>query len=229
MAKSLIKSENTEFLKGITVVGFDFDDTLVDERHSIKKRWQKVLQHYSFLSPKLEKTFFKICQEKGPSYKFHLDDALSKLKIEKKNKNKILFELRKTVSNSELLLKGALELLKELKKKDMKVGIITDGKKSSHEERIKRAGIYKFMDFIYYGNGKKEKKPNRKKLEGLMRLCGEKFPNNFLYVGNDFKNDIKGMLDVGIMACWVTQEKSTSQTAKLLKVKNLRELCKKVF
>lgn len=205
MAKSLKKSGSTEFLKEIKVISFDFDNTLVDEQYSIKKRWQKVLRDYGFLSPDLEKKFFEIYSKKGPDYKFHLDDTLAELKIGKKFKEEILLELRKTFED-EKLLDGAKDLLKSARKTGFKMGIITNGKQSYQEGRIKKAGIYEYFDFIIYGKGKKDKKPAKEMLESLNKYLNKisaKFPEEFLYIGDDFKKDIEGFLKLGVRICWV--------------------------
>lgn len=220
--------KNKDFFKNIKVVGFDFDDTLVDEQYSIKKRWQRVLKSYSFLSPNLEKMFFKIYKKKRPLYKFHIDDTLHKLKIDRKITKEIVSKFLET-RDDELLFEGSLNILKLLKSKDIISGIITDGKKLYQKERIKKAGIYQFMNFIYYGDGNKEKKPNKEVLKMLKKYFKSfaiKFPEQFLYIGNDFINDIKSMSSIGVKTCWVTKEKLVSQIPKSIKVKNLKELLK---
>ncbi len=214
-----------DFFKNIKVVGFDFDDTLVDEQYSIKNRWKKTLKEYYFLSSKIEETFFKIYKQKGPLYRFHLNDTLRKLKIDSKNVKKILSKFL-TTRDKELLQDGSFELLDLLKSKNIAVGIITDGKQSYQKERIKKAGIYKFMDFIYYGNGKKEKKPNKKVLKELFKSLKIRSPERFLYIGNDFINDIQGMSSVGVRVCWVTKEKFMPKIHRAIKAKNLKELLK---
>lgn len=214
------------FFKDIRIIGFDFDNTLVDEQYFIKTRWEKVLKKYSRILPGLKKTFFKIYSQKGTSYKFHLDDAFEELNGDAKVKQRILSELRKT-SGDELLLKGAIELIGIIKEKGLKIGIITDGARQRQKKRIKNTGLYKFMDFIYYGSGMKEKKPNKKVIEEIFKRFKINFPRQFLYIGNDFITDIEGMLSIGAKACWVTRGKSNPGFKGLIKVKNLKELSDK--
>lgn len=219
-------SVKEKFFKDIKIVGFDFDDTLVNEQYFIKTRWEKVLKKYSFIAPRLEKIFFKIYSRKGPSYKFHLDDALKELNTELKIKERILSELRKA-NGDEMLLKGATYIVKTLKNRGFKVGIITDGTSLRQEKRIKKTGLYKFMDFIFYGNSNEEKKPNKKVIKEIFGKFKIKSPEQFLYVGNDFFADIKGMLSIGTKACWVTNKRSVSNNPNLIKVKDLNELLNK--
>ena len=213
------------FFENIKVIGFDFDDTLVDEQYSAIERWHKVLKEYSFLSPDLAKTFFKVYKQKGASYKFHVDDTLAKLNIDRKFVKKIVSKFLKT-NGKESLLPGALDLLGLLKKRGIKIGIITDGKKAWQKGRIAESGVSKFVDFIYYGNGKKENKPSEAITKKLSRLLKVSFPTQFLYIGNELKSDIVGMLLIGARACWVTKEKGVFKNKRAIRVKSLKNLLK---
>jgi putative hydrolase of the HAD superfamily len=214
---------NKNFFQDIKIIGFDFDNTLVDEKYSEKKRWQETLKRYSFISPQLDKTFFRIYKQRGSSYKFNVNDTLRELGIDEGITKEIVEKFLSTTSD-ELLLKGALELIKFLKTKKVIVGIITDGKQSYQEGRIKRAGIYGFMDFIYYGLGKKEQKPGKGLLEDCINRFFLKSPGEFFYVGNDYVNDIVGMSRAGVKTCLITKNKCIPETPNLIIVKNLKEL-----
>lgn len=228
MEKLQKKSENIDFFKEIKVVVFDFDDTLVDEQYFIKTRWEKVLGNYAFLSKKLKETFFDIYRQKGPQYPFHLDDALEKLHIDSKYKREILASLKKETGD-ELLLGGAMEIITALKEKGLSVGIITDGQRARQEKRIKKAGIYDQMDFIYYGVGAKEKKPDKKVMKEIFEKYHITSPREFLYIGNDFLLDIEGFLAIGAKGCLVGKEEDPPAHPNLIIVKSVKELWKKEF
>lgn len=157
--------KNKDFFKDIKIVGFDFDDTLVDEKY------------------------------------YHA-----------------------SMREKELLLPGVLELLNLLREKKIIVGIITDGDQSYQEDRIKRAGIYDFLNFVYYGHGKKEEKPAKGILEDCFLRFDAKSPDEFLYVGDSYESDVSGMLFFGVKVCWITKEKGMPKEKNLIKVKNLGEL-----
>lgn len=210
-----------EFFGNIKVAGFDFDDTLVNEAYSIRKRWQDVLSQHSYLSGDLERTFFSIYEYRGPSYKFHVQDTLRKLNLDENLTKEIVAKFSRTHSG-ELLLAGSLELLKFLKGKNIKVGIITKGKQSFQEKRIKEAGIYEFMDFIYYGD--QSQKPHTWVFEQCFKSFGLESPEQFLYIGNDFVDDIQSVSSLGAKACWFTNEELLPKIPKVIKVPNLKEL-----
>ncbi len=214
---------SVSILKDIRVVGLDFDDTLVDEQYSVRKRWQEVLTEYSYLSDHLAETFFVIYEKRGSAYKFHVNDTLRELGINEEITKGIVEKFLLT-NCDELLLPGAIELVKLLKKKNIIVGIITDGKQSYQEGRIKRAGIYNYMDFIYYGSGRKDQKPAVGVLDDCISRFSLKSPGEILYIGNDYVNDIIGMSRAGLKTCLVGDSKSIPETPDLIKVKNLREL-----
>lgn len=228
MEKSQKKSENIDFFKNIKVIGFDFDNTLADEQYSIKQRWKKVFKGYSFLSPNLEKKFFEIYNARGPNYKFHLDDTLKALKIDKKFKQEVLSKLRETFEE-EKLIDGAKDLLQAIKKMGFKMIIITDGKQSYQESRIKKAGIYDYFNFIFYGNGKKEEKPTSGVLGNLKKYLNKisvRFPEEFLYMGDNFLSDVEGFLNLGVKVCWVTDKENNMYKNNLIVEKNLKSLLK---
>lgn len=217
MARLQKRSGNIEFFSNVKFIGFDFDNTLIDEQYSIRRRWQKVLYEYRFLSKELAKKFFEIYERKGPNYKLHLDDAILELGIDKKFKEKILSKFRKTFEE-EKLLDSAKDLLEVIKEKKIKMVVITDGKQSYQEGRIKKAGIYNYFDFIVYGNGKKEKKPTKRILQILKKHLGKttKFPEEFLYIGDNFENDIDGFAKLGAKTYLVNKKNNLKRLYKLL-------------
>src|SRR3989344_205482 len=182
-------------LKKIKVVGFDFDDTLVDEQYSIQGRWKKVLKKYSYLSPILLKTFFEVYKIKGFKYKRHINLTLEKLGVDNKLVKPIVDDFL-SFHYEEKLNPGAEELLKLLNHKGMKVGIITNGNQEYQERRITRAGLTKFLDFVFYAD--KFKKPNPVFLKSCLRKLGIKNKSEFLYIGNDYLEDIKCTQELGI-------------------------------
>ena len=214
--------------KKINYVGFDFDNTLVDENYSIRSRWEIVLENYSDLSPKLRETFFKILQKKGLKYKFHLNEALKELNLDQGLIKKMVAEFLKT-RGKELLLPGSVELLEFLKNKKIKIGIITNGKKTYQEARIRKAGIENLLDFAYYGNN--YQKPDPKFFQECLKLFKVRRFQEFLYVGDDYLEDIESPRSLGIRTCWISSQgfSKEDETLKFSSLLELLELFKKVY
>src|SRR3989344_4945156 len=205
-------------LKKIKVVGFDFDDTLVDEQYSIQGRWKKVLKKYSYLSPILLKTFFEVYKIKGFKYKRHINLTLEKLGIDYKFVKPIVDDFLSS-HYKEKLIPGVGELLKLLNHKGIKIGIITNGNQENQERRIMKAGLTKFLDFVFYAD--KFKKPNPVFLKSCLMKLGVKNKSEFLYIGNDYLEDIKYARELGIRSFLIGNKVIPGD---YISFQNLREL-----
>src|SRR3989344_6167881 len=205
-------------LKEVKIVGFDFDDTLVDEQYSVQGRWKKVLKKYRYLSPILSETFFEVYKIKGFKYKRHINLTLEKLGIDNKFVKPIMDNFLSS-HYKEKLIPGVEELLKLLNHKGMKVGIITNGTQEYQEKRIMRAGLTKFLDFVFYAD--KFKKPNPVFLKSCLRKLGVKNKSEFLYIGNDYLEDIKYTQELGIRSFLIGDKVIPGD---YISFQNLREL-----
>ena len=211
-------------LKKIKVVGFDFDDTLVDEQHSVQGRWKKVLKKYRYLSPILSKTFFEVYKIKGFKYKRHINLTLEKLGLDNKLVQPIVDDFLSS-QYKEKINPGVEELLKLLNHKGMKVGIITNGNQEYQERRIMRAGLTKFLDFVFYAD--KFKKPDPVFLENCLKQLGVQNKLEFLYIGNDYSEDIKCAQEAGIKSCLIGKKVSSGNYMSFEKLKDLSKLFRK--
>ena len=147
------------------------------------------------MSPILTETFFEIYQTKGFKYKRHINLTLEKLGIDNKLVKSMVDDFLSS-HYKEKLIPGVEELLKLLNHKGMTVGIITNGNQEYQERRIMRAGLTKFLDFVFYAD--KFKKPNPVFLKSCLRKLGVKNKSEFLYIGNDYLEDIKYTQELGI-------------------------------
>lgn len=191
-----------EFFSSIKVVAFDFDQTLVDESFSLRRRWQETLTKFLHLSDKLAETLLSVFDVKGYEYKRHLNDALQELNLPETHIQPIINVFKSTRSNEERLYDGVRETLFLLKKKGFRIGIITDGLKDYQEHRIKTAGIYDLFDFFYYGDS--YQKPNSAFFSRCIENEGIQ-SHEFLYVGDSVSKDVEGALAIGAKACWIAE------------------------
>jgi len=187
----------------IKFVVFDFDDTLVDEEYWIQSRWHKTLMTFSHISERdlLWDVFSRIYKAKGKNYKYHVDDTLLELKIDKKWKQPII-ECFLQTRGIEKLITGAKELLELLKILNYRTGIITNGLKKTHEYRVNLSQIRKFIDFIIYGDS--VKKPDPMIFNHFFSIAGVNSPSEMLYIGNDFNEDINSARSLKINTIWLT-------------------------
>ncbi len=206
------------------IVGVDFDDTLVDEVHSIKSRWEKVLEKFSYLHPDLRSVFFKIYEEKGREYKKHVNDTLQALQLDEGMAEKMV-ESFLTAPSKEKLLDGVMNLISFLKAKGCKICILTGGKKAHQEARIKKAGLYELVDAVFYGD--EYHKPDKTFFTKSMESFGLENPEEFIYVGNDLKFDIIPAVSLGINTYWLTND-NNAENPKSVQVANMAELLNKL-
>ena len=218
---SLNKREK-EFFFSIKIIAFDFDDTLVDEKESQKKRWLKVLKEFKHLSNKFEDTFIKIFEEKGHKYKYLINETINQLYIDSSNISKIAKKFRVTKSESEKTFKGAMGILDLLTNYKIKKGIISKGVKSYQQDRILLSGIKNKLDFIYYNP-----KSNLSKIQLFKKAMLDlkiNNPSELLYVGNNFDEDAKPALKLGMKVIIIGDYTLINQNDNLIYVNNLTKI-----
>lgn len=213
--------EVTREKKNIKAIIFDFDDTLVDETHWLTSRWQKTI---NFAQRQLGlkgfgETFWEVFNEKGPKYKHHVDETLTRLN---KSHDFIVpivkdFLYQKT---DEKLLDGAKECLVQLKKKYV-LCIITDGEKNIQLSRIKNAGIYSYFDAIICTPN--NPKPHPKPYRDCLKLIGVSV-KEAIYISHDIEKDLKGAKAVGMGAILLGSKKHPSIDYNIASLSDLKKI-----
>lgn len=187
-----------ESLKETEAIVFDFDNTIVDEQFSVKKRWKLVLKKYEGILDcnNLGETFFDIFNKTESGYKFHLDDTLKKLNLDKKYKATILKDFLEQESLGEYVFPYAVEILNILKYKKIKIALFTNGLKEVQQKRVQLSGTIKYFDYIQYGDcfGKKPSLKGFSKLSESLRLNKG---DNFIMIGDSFEDDYQGSTSFG--------------------------------
>lgn len=180
--------------KDIKAVIFDFDNTLVNENNWLVSRWEKTNKYveikYNYVN--YSETFWKVCSNKGLTYPKLVNETLDLILKDYSSVNEIV-NYFKCVIVDEKLNDGSVMCLVELKKKYM-LGIITNGKQETHEDRIKMAELSEYFDVVIYAYN--NPKPNK---EPFMQ-CAKKLNidyKNFIYVGDDYNRDYLPALEVG--------------------------------
>nr|MDO8082573.1 HAD-IIIA family hydrolase [Candidatus Freyarchaeota archaeon] len=100
---------------------------------------------------------------------------------------------------------GAPELLKELKQKGYKLGLLsdTDFAPGWKENRFKASGLAKFFDtYVVAGETTPEAKPSPQPFLEILKRLNIK-PEQAIHVGDSQQTDIKGAKAAGIDAVWI--------------------------
>ncbi len=190
------------YFASVAVVGFDVDETLLDEAFSLRSRWQQTLQKFAHLSKDLEDTFLRIFDSKGHTHATHLQDTFDELRMPDVAPEPLV-EYFRTMVGTEHTYPYVQASILALKQRSMRVGVITDGRQDYQEARLKRAGLFELFDFFYYGDV--YQKPN----PAFFRMCiqDERIqPHELLYIGDHVARDIEGALAVGVKAIWISHE-----------------------
>ena len=207
--------------KKIKAIIFDFDDTLVDEAHWIRSRWEKAID---FAEKELGivgfgEQFWKVFDEKGPGYQQHVNDALSNL-------NQIGEKVKPIVNNflsqkiEEKLLPKVKACLDSLKGR-FKLGIVTNGREEIQLKRIRNAGISSYFDAIVcaFDIPKPEFHPYRECLDKLGVV-----PEEAVYVSHDLIADLKGARDLGMSTVLLDMTGKSKEKDADLKIKSYVDL-----
>jgi HAD superfamily hydrolase (TIGR01549 family) len=221
MGRQIKDSWKKDFFENIKVVGFDFDDTLVDEKYSLRERWREVLESYSKLHPELIETFLKVFEKKGHKYKYHLNETFNKLSLDEQFIPEMVSKFL-NISGEEKLYSKALELIKYLKAKNKLVGIVTNGINSYAKKRIEKSRLTEEIDFVYFGD--KYKKPDTTIFRQILKKYALDDPSSFLYIGNHLDEDIISANSIGMKAIWITDSTQSLNTKLAYKVNNLKKL-----
>ena len=162
-----------------TVVVFDLDDTLYNELDYLRSAYIQISkeidkQNWRFLFSKIfslyrcnEDVFGWIAQNHG---------------IEK---NKLI-HIYRNHQPSIHLFEGALDLLKAIKIKKGKIGIITDGRTTTQNAKIKALGIAELIDCIVISEEIGTEKPNEQNYKQIENAFQE---HSYLYIADNFRKD----------------------------------------
>ncbi len=100
------------------------------------------------------------------------------------------------------LFPGALDLLRELKAADMKLGLVTNGLSETHREKIALLQIAEYFDAIFLADEVGMVKPDPLL---FAHACTKlrTAPSESAMVGDRYERDIVGAIDAGLFTVWV--------------------------
>jgi len=170
---------------------FDWDGTLFDSvKHAMKvyKRLFKILGidgvRWKDFREEFKADYHKYYAEKGiPKAAFEAVDAL-------------WIQLYNEGSKGLRLVNGAKAMLRKLKKRNVKLGIVSNGSRSRIMAEIEAHGLAGFFDVVVTGDEIPEFKPSPKGVIYALRVLGVK-PSEALYIG-DMAEDIKAGRMAGV-------------------------------
>jgi putative hydrolase of the HAD superfamily len=100
------------------------------------------------------------------------------------------------------LYPGAAELLRDLKARGMKLGMITNGLSETHREKIALLRIGELFDAIFIADEIGMIKPDPLLFAHACTTLGSS-PSHSAMVGDRYERDIRGAHDAGLFTVWV--------------------------
>lgn len=131
------------------------------------------------------------------------------------------------LSESILMLNGAIEFLDFLVDNNFKVCAITNGIQRNQLSRIKLSGLDKYFDEVIISEEVGHAKPKVEYFDFAKKKIG--FENDVtLIIGDNIESDIRGGHNYNIDTCWfnLQQRENTSEINPTYKVKTFEEIKK---
>lgn len=100
------------------------------------------------------------------------------------------------------LFPGVVEMLTELRALGCKIGVVTNGFSSTHNEKIDKAGLRPYVDTFFLADEMKMVKPDPEIFRFACRTLASE-PANTAMVGDLYHRDIVGALEVGLFTVLV--------------------------
>lgn len=125
------------------------------------------------------------------------------------------------------LVPGALELLKTLRSKNVKIAIISNGFKEVQYRKIKSAGLESYIDLVVLSDDIDINKPDIRLFNHAMKQAGDSNPQHHLLIGDNPATDIAGALNAGWHAILFNPASNASfqNSGQFFTSNSLKSLC----
>ena len=186
----------------INAVIFDLDNVLYDEKDYLYAAFNKIAAYLSErCSISQEKIFEKLVtdfQNKTSMYPRLFNDLIADCGLDQKLISEIL-TLFSSIKPDLKLYSGSEDLFLNLKKQNIKLGLVTNGSVKTQKNKVKLLNVERFFDSIIYarevGAGKEKPDPEAYKL--ILADLGAK-PEEAMCVGDNPFTDFLGAKKLGI-------------------------------
>lgn len=124
----------------------------------------------------------------------------------------------------------ALEALKELKKRNLKVGLVSNTcfPADFHRKDLKRFGLLKFFDFTLFSSEFGYRKPHRAIYQqALLFLKMQNNPEQVIFFGDLLGNDVQGPIGAGMTGVLVDHG-NTNEYSEYGKITSLNEVIRMI-
>jgi FMN phosphatase YigB (HAD superfamily)/carbamoylphosphate synthase large subunit len=199
-----IQKENSDNIKGIV---FDLDDTLINQKQWIMDKLEILWSQFRKTLPKKIEfllTAAQIIEEGNRSKVF--DNLASEFKLSYSFKEKLINIYRDIKPKKCPLFPDVLPTIRELKKMNLKLALLTDNPPKSQKQKIRICNLEELFDVIVYSRELSQEKPNKALFKEVSNLL--KIPEkSLIMVGDNLYKDILGSLKSNYKsAYWIVRE-----------------------
>lgn len=192
-------------LKGVI---FDLDDTLYNEKQYIKSGYRAVAEYLG--KPESEEELWHCFENNEPA----IDIFLSKIGMTEKKEEclKIYREHIPCISLNE----GVAQILESLRSRDLKIGIITDGRPIGQINKIKALGLDTMVDDIIITDelgGEQFRKPCDIAFRIMQRRWNIPY-EQLMYIGDNINKDFQAPKQLGMRWILVSNRDGLYKTSQ---------------
>jgi len=129
---------------------------------------------------------------------------------------KLIEHIRSEVPKKVKLIDGAQELVKLLKSKDIKIGVLTNGIFIDQANKLIKLKLDSFVDYLVTADMCSCEKPDPKMFKYILNKMTVS-PDQALMIGDDYIADIKGAHNVGIKTVYLKNNSLRNINKELVK------------
>lgn len=205
MIKISAITEVMQYINGLKAVVFDLDDTLYGEKEYVQSGYRAVSQILSQVK-NAENKLWNAFEEKKSAF----DEVLNTEELFTEELKQKCLEIYRNHKPDIHFYSGVQEILEELKKQKILIGVITDGRPEGQRAKIKALELEKYVDYIIVTDelgGTKYRKPCEKAFLLMKEKMEEiskqemRFPE-ICYVGDNVKKDFIAPEKLGMRSIW---------------------------
>lgn len=190
----------------IKAVIFDLDGTLLDRDESVKlfinSQYDRLTKLVGHIPRETYITRFIELDNHGYVWKDTVYRQLvDEFEITGITWEELLQDYLREFKNHCISFPHLVEMLQELKRKNVKLGIITNGKGQFQMDNIKALDIEKYFDIILISEWEGIKKPDPEIFKRALKQL-DVLPNQSIYVGDHVVNDVKAAQIAGMIGIW---------------------------
>lgn len=192
--------DTMKYIDGLSAVVFDLDDTLYSEKQYVRSGYHAVASAISQLKD-MEAKLWDEFEVGNPA----IDIVLKEEGIYTEELKNFCLSIYRTHKPNISLYGGVTDMLKELHRRGVNVGIITDGRPEGQKAKIEALGLESMVDAIIITDdlgGVEYRKPCDIAFRLMKERIGDGRYSTMCYVGDNIKKDFIAPEKLGMKVIW---------------------------